>query len=91
MAHSYSMKTRGVKKMARQVKTGADLDRRNKHKIVDGNGHMTILRNILGLNHRVAEYSSGVIKTSVQGSQLNHGLTTVRDAEVLLRKALMLQ
>lgn len=77
--------------MVRQVRNITGLDKRNSDDIALGTRLASTVRNILGLNHRAGEYASGIIKTSVQDPQLDNALTGVRAAEVLLRKASMLQ
>lgn len=91
MAYSFSMKTNGGKKMAQQVRNRTDLDKRNNHKVAHGKGLMGAFRNIVGLDRLAGGYTFGILKTSVQDSQLDSGSTAVRDIEILLREASMLQ
>jgi hypothetical protein len=59
---------------------------RNSGKIAHGTGFLGIVRSIFRLNHRVDKSASCIIYGRIEGSQVQHGLTAVREAEVLLRR-----
>lgn len=77
--------------MARQVRSKMGWDEGSNDKIADRTGLSRIIRNILGSNHGENELASSIGHGHVEGSKVLHGFASVREAEVLLRTARMLQ
>jgi hypothetical protein len=77
--------------MARHVRSRMGWDERNGNRIGHGTGLLGTVRSILRLNHRADTSASCIIHGGIEGSEAYHGFTTVREAEVSLRRVQMLQ
>jgi hypothetical protein len=75
--------------MARQIGRRMVWNKRNCGKIAHETGFLGSVQSLLRLNHRVDESASGINYGRIEDSQVQHDLTTAREAEVLFRRRQM--
>jgi hypothetical protein len=77
--------------MARHVRSRMGWSGGDSNKIAHGTGLLGIVRNVLGLSHRVSEFVSCTTYGGIHDSTAYHGFAAFKDAEVSLRRVQMLQ
>ena len=77
--------------MARQVRNKMGWDEGSINKIAERTGLLRIIRNIVGINRHVTEYTNSVEYGRIEGFKTSPGFASVKEAEALLRTARIFQ
>jgi len=77
--------------MAREVRSKMGWNWRSNNQIAHRTGLLGIIRNILGLDHRVGESTLCITYGRTEGSKAYLDFASVKEVETLLRRARMLQ
>ena len=73
--------------MARQVRNKMGWDEGSINKIAEKTGLLRIIGNILGINHRVNEYTNSMGYGQIESFKTRSGFASVKEAEAMLRRA----